>query len=297
MTLSYLDERANLDGKVAVVVGGAFGVGAAVTMALAKAGIDIAFCDRRAEAVQTTQALVEGLGRHARGWVADAFDPGQLNAFYDAFDAEFERLDILVNVAGEAHIRRFTETTPQEWAGDVHRNFGWAIQSTSRALPKIRSGGRGGSVISFTTIEAHRGAAGLAAYAGAKAGLTNFSRALGVELAPERIRVNLIAPDTTPSETSRNAVSPEILAAIGHTSPELVARSYGIYVPMGEAPPAEALGDAVLFLAPDLSAWITGSTLHVDGGTGASMGFLHWPGPVEWAPSPPARLFREDAFG
>ena len=109
--------------------------------------------------------------------------------------------------------------------------------------------------------------------------------------------MNLIAPDTTPSETSRNTVSAEIREQLGINSPELVARSYGIYVPMGEAPPAEALGDAVLFLAPDLSAWITGSVLHVDGGTGASLGFLHWPGPVEWAPSPPARLLRDDAFG
>ncbi len=293
--MGYLDERANLAGKVAVVVGGAFGVGAAVTMALAEAGVDIAFCDRRADAVQTTQAAVRELGGRASGRVTDAFDPEQLDAFYDAFGAEFDRLDILVNVAGEAHIRPFATTTPQEWAGDVHHNFGWAIQSTSRALPAILAGGRGGSIINFTTIEAHRGAAGLAAYAGAKAGLTNFSRALGVELAPQRVRVNLIAPDTTPSETSRNAVSPEILEAIGHTSPELVARSYGMYVPMGEAPPAEALGDAVLFLASDLSAWVTGTVLHVDGGTAASMGFLHWGGLVEWSPAPPARLFGEAA--
>jgi NAD(P)-dependent dehydrogenase (short-subunit alcohol dehydrogenase family) len=295
--MSYLEERANLAGKVAVVVGGAFGVGAAVTMALAEAGVDIAFCDRKADAVESTQAAVTGLGRHARGWVTDAFDPAQLDAFYDAFGNEFDRLDILVNVAGEAHIRPFITTTPAEWASDVHHNFGWAIQSTSRALPAILAGGRGGSVINFTTIEAHRGAAGLAAYAGAKAGLTNFSRALGVELAPRRIRVNLIAPDTTPSQTSRNAVSAEILEAIGHTSPELVARSYGVYVPMGEAPPAVALGDAVLFLASDLSAWVTGTTLHVDGGTAASLGFLHWGGPVEWGPTPPPRLLGEGAAG
>jgi len=295
--MRYLEERVNLAGKVAVVVGGAFGVGEAVTLALANAGVDVALCDRKADAVQKTQAAVRAVGRHARGWVTDAFDPAQLDAFYDAFGTEFDRLDILVNVAGEAHIRPFVTTTAQEWTSDVHRNFGWAIQSTSRALPKMLAGARGGSIINFTTIEAHRGAAGLAAYAGAKAGLTNFSRALGVELAPQRVRVNLIAPDTTPSETSRNAVSAEVLQAIGHTSPELVARSYGMYVPMGEAPPAEALGDAVLFLASDLSAWITGTVLHVDGGTAASLGFLHWGGPVEWSPAPPARLFGEGADG
>ena len=67
-----------------------------------------------------------------------------------------------------------------------------------------------------------------------------------------------------------------------------------MYVPMGVAPPADSLGDAVVFLASDLSAYTTGSTLYVDGGTSASMGFLHWPGPMEWSPAPPATLFRED---
>jgi NAD(P)-dependent dehydrogenase (short-subunit alcohol dehydrogenase family) len=294
--MGYLEERANLDGKVAMVVGGAFGVGAAVTLALAKAGVDVAFCDHKPDAVETTRAEVESLGRRVTGRVTDALDPEQLDAFFTAFDSDFERLDILVNVVGGTYFRPFGETTPEQWTADVHRNLGWAMQSISRALPKIRAGGRGGSIISFTTIEAHRGAAGIAAYAGAKAGLTNFSRALGVELAPERIRVNLIAPDTTPSETSMNAVSEEVRREIGAVSPELLAKSFAMYVPMGVATPAESLGDAVVFLASDLSSSITGITLHVDGGTWASSGFLHWPSAMEWGPAPPATLFREDIF-
>ncbi len=294
--MGYLDERAKLDGKVAAVVGGASGVGAAITLALAEAGVDIAFCDRKADAIDDTRAAIERLGRRATGRVTDAFDPQQLDEFYAAFDKDFDRLDIVVNVAGEVHFRRFGETTPEEWTADVHRNFGWAIRSISRALPKIRAGGRGGSIINFTTIEAHRGAAGIAAYAGAKAGLTNFSRALGVELAPERIRVNMVAPDTTPSETTMNSVPEEVSRAIGALSPELLGRSYGMYVPMGEAPPADSLGDAVVFLASDLSSWITGTTMYVDGGTWASMGFLHWPGVMEWSPAPPINLFKEDLF-
>lgn len=154
--MGYLDERAKLDGKVAAVVGGASGVGAAITLALAEAGVDIAFCDRKADAIDDTRAAIERLGRRATGRVTDAFDPQQLDEFYAAFDKDFDRLDIVVNVAGEVHFRRFGETTPEEWTADVHRNFGWAIRSISRALPKIRAGGRGGSIINFTTIEAHR---------------------------------------------------------------------------------------------------------------------------------------------
>ena len=291
--MGYLEDRANLAGKVAAVIGGGSGVGAAVTLALARAGVDIAFCDIKGDSIEPTRKEVEQLGRRVTGRVTDATDPEQLEAFYGAFDADFDRLDVLVNVAGGVRRRPFAETTREQWTADVQRNLGWVMQSISLALPRLRAGGRGGSIISFTTIEAHRGAAGFAAYAGAKAGLTNFSRALGVELASERIRVNLIAPDTTPSETSMNAIPPDEIADMA-ASPELMLKGMAMYVPMGVPTPAEDLGDGVLFLASDLSASVTGTTLHVDGGTFASSGFLHWPGPSGWGPAPPAGLFRED---
>ena len=294
--MGYLEERANLAGKVAAVVGGGSGVGAAVTLALAKGGVDVAVCDIKADAVEATRAEAEKQGRRATSRAMDALDPEQLAAFYRDLDADFGRLDVVVNVVGGVRRRPFSETTREQWTGDIHRNLGWVMESTSLALPRIRAGGRGGSIINFTTIEAHRGAAGFAAYAGAKAGLANFSRALGVELAAERIRVNVIAPDTTPSETSMNAIPEEELLAMGATSPELMAKGMAMYVPAGEPTPAEDLGDAVLFLASDLSSSVTGTTLHVDGGTWASSGFLHWPGLIGWGPSPPAVLFREDAL-
>jgi NAD(P)-dependent dehydrogenase (short-subunit alcohol dehydrogenase family) len=280
---------------VAVVIGGGSGVGAAVTLALAKAGVDLAFCDVKEDSIEPTRAQVERLGRRVTARVTDAFDSGQLAAFYEAFDHDFDRLDVVVNLAGGGQMfRDFAESTPEQWNGDIHRNFEWVLQSMSMAIPRIRAGGRGGSVINFTTIEAHRGAARIAAYAGAKAGLTNFSRAVAVELATERIRVNLLAPDTTPSATSTNAVSAETLHETGFDDPELMAKSFAVYVPMGTAPPAEDLGDAVLFLASDLSASVTGTTLHVDGGTSASLGFLHWPPPLGWMPAPPAIWFRDE---
>ncbi len=81
-------------------------------------------------------------------------------------------------------------------------NYGYVIDSVRRAVPLIRSGGTGGSIINFTTIEAHRGAATYAVYAGAKAATTNFSRAMALELGADRIRVNPIAPDANPGKTS-----------------------------------------------------------------------------------------------
>jgi NAD(P)-dependent dehydrogenase (short-subunit alcohol dehydrogenase family) len=288
--MGYLEEQANLRGRTAAVIGGGAGVGGAVTMALANAGVDIVFCDIDAEAVDTTSAAVEQVGPRVMGRVTDACDLEQLVEFYGALDDTVDHLDILVNVVGGVERRAFPETTFEQMNADVHRNLVWAMQSMRLAIPRIRASGRGGSIISFTTIEAHRGAAGYAAYAGAKAGLVNFSRALAVELGRERIRVNLVAPDTTPSRSIERKLTPEALRRAG-TTPELMAKGFGIYIPMGTPPPVEALGNAVLFLASDLSASITGTTLHVDGGTFAASGFLRWPD-SGWGPTP---ILRESA--
>jgi NAD(P)-dependent dehydrogenase (short-subunit alcohol dehydrogenase family) len=290
--MGYLDEHANLDGKVAAVIGGGAGVGAAVTMALAGAGVDIAFCDIDVDALDATRAAVEHLGRRVTARVSDACDLDQLAEFYGAFDDDFDRLDVLVNVVGGVQQRAFADATFEQWTGDIHRNLVWAMQSMHLAIPRIRAGGRGGSIISFTTIEAHRGAAGYAAYAGAKAGLLNFSRALAVELGSERIRVNLVAPDTSPSRSIARRMTPEAVRAMG-TTPELMAKGFAAYIPMGEPPPLQDLGNAVLFLASDLSSSITGTTLHVDGGTWAASGFLRV-SEHAWGPVPIVRDTRPD---
>jgi NAD(P)-dependent dehydrogenase (short-subunit alcohol dehydrogenase family) len=294
--VGYLEERANLPGKVAAVIGGGAGVGAAVTLALARAGVDVAFCDVKEEAVNATRGEVERLGRQVVTAITDALDVDQLRGFYATCDDTFDHLDILVNVVGGVRKREFSVTAPDQWSDDIHRNFGWVLHSTSLAIPRIRSSGRGGSIINFTTIEAHRGAAGYAAYAGAKAGLTNFSRALAVELGQEKIRVNLVAPDSTLSQQTKETMAASA-SAIGLRSPELMTRAFSVYVPLGAPPPPDDLGDAVLFLASELSASITGTTLHVDGGTWASSGFLRWPEPRGWGPTPDPRIFHTDGPG
>jgi NAD(P)-dependent dehydrogenase (short-subunit alcohol dehydrogenase family) len=189
------------------VIGGGAGVGAAVTLALARAGVDVAFCDVKEDAIRSTRGAVERLGRQVVTSVTDALDVDQLRMFYATCDDTFDHLDILVNVVGGVRKREFSVTAPDQWSDDIHRNFGWVLHSTSLAIPRIRSSGRGGSIINFTTIEAHRGAAGYAAYAGAKAGLTNFSRALAVELGQEKIRVNLVAPDSTLSQQTKETMA------------------------------------------------------------------------------------------
>src|SRR5262245_13807388 len=177
-------------------------------------------------------------------------------------------------------------------------NFGYVLDSVRRAVPLIRRGGAGGSIINFTTIEAHRGAATYAVYAGAKAATMNFSRALALELGAERIRVNLIAPDTSPAKGTSVSLYPDDLARLAELGEEAFADAFTMYVPLKERPGIEDIVNAVLFLASDLSRSITGTTLHVDGGTSASRGFIDWPYGDSWEPVPLAgtlrRLFPKD---
>ena len=284
--MNSLDARAGLSGKCAVVVGGAGGIGRAVSLALAQAGVAIAACDLDESASRSIVAEVEAFGQKALSMQVDVCDADALDRFYDQIALQFDQIDILVNVAGGVKRAAFMQTTRDQNAAAIRLNYGYVLDSVRRAVPLIRKGGAGGSIINFTTIEAHRGAANLAVYAGAKAATTNFSRALAVELAAERIRVNLIAPDTTPSVTSMNAMEPELRARISALPEQALAEVYRMYIPQKCAPTEEELADAVLFLASDLSRSITGTTLHVDGGTMAASGFIDWPYGDGYAPAP-----------
>lgn len=273
----FLDERANLKGRKAIVIGGADGIGKAVTLALAGAGIDIAFCDINADATKTTRAEVTEMGRRVLGEVADATVPGQLSRFYDSAGRFFDSVDVVVNVVGGVVMQPFMEQPPEVCAADVQRNFGYVIESTRLAVPLLRKSGRGGCLVNFTTIEAHRAAGGFAVYAGAKAATTQFSKAMAWELGPERIRVNIIAPDTTHSMGNVNALPAAVHAMNANIPPQWWEDVFKMYIPLQVPPTTDDLANAVLFLASDLARSITGQVIHVDGGTSAALGMLRWP--------------------
>jgi NAD(P)-dependent dehydrogenase (short-subunit alcohol dehydrogenase family) len=276
--MGMLEAHAGLAGKIAVIVGGAGEIiGRAVTLGLARAGVSIATCDMHEDAVAKIVPEVEALGVGILSVHTDVADPEALDRFYDRVDAEIGRVDIVVNVVGGVKRSLFMKTTREENARDVRLNYGYVIDSVRRAVPLIRKGGNGGSIINFTSIEAHRGAATYAVYAGAKAATTNFSRAMAVELGAEQIRVNLIAPDTSPARTSNAALYPEDFERFAALGEEAMLQSMKIYVPQKKAPSVDDLVNGVLFLASDLARAITGTTLHIDGGTIASLGFLDWP--------------------
>lgn len=288
--MADIGARAGLTGRRAAVVGGAAGLGEAVTRALAESGVAVTFCDLDAAAVDATTAALTAAGHDVRGEVADAEDAEALAAFYRGLDAD-AGLDVVVNVVGGTFHGYFTDSDPASRARDVERNYGYVLRSCHLALPLLRAGRAGGSIVNFTTIEAFRGAAGYAVYAGAKAAVTNFTRALAVELGPERIRANCVAPDTTPTSGNMHA-SPVALREHGldeARAAALFTEGMRMYVPTGESPAADEVANAVLFLASDLSTAVTGTTVHVDGGTWAASGFVNWPF-GDWLPVPNATV-------
>jgi NAD(P)-dependent dehydrogenase (short-subunit alcohol dehydrogenase family) len=295
--VNLLDAHNSLAGKRAVVIGGAFGNGRAMTLALAGSGVDVALCDTDLDALAAIRPDAEALGGRVVAVAADALAPAALDAFYEKVEAEFGALDIVVNLVGGTRRAPFMEMSREENATDIHRNYGYVLDSCRRAIPLIRKGGRGGCIVNYTTIEAHRGAATYSVYAGAKAATTNFSKALAVELGAEGIRVNVLVPDATPSRGSYQTLAPEVIedmTALG----ERAGAGLSMYVPQGVPPKPEDLAGAVLFLCSDAARGITGVTLHVDGGTMAASGFLNWPHGDGFMPAPMAgtigRLFPAD---
>ncbi len=285
--MSLWEERANLKGKKAVITGGAQGLGFGAANILAQAGCDLMLCDiAEAELTQAAETLRAHGGKVITRHV-DVRDRAQLDQFWSAVDTEFSRIDILVNVVGGVRPKDFVESTPEDWDENIRMNFIHVVQSTQHAARRMMQTG-GGSIINFTTVEAHRAAPRYAVYTGLKAGVTNFARTLAVELGPHRIRINNIAPDTTPSPgmfKGNDASSyfnhfprPQNRPG-GSTISEAMAfldEQAQSAIPLQRNGRIEDIENAVLFLASDMSNYITGTTLLIDGGVISSSGWFHF---------------------
>lgn len=279
--MSWFEERAGLAGTVAVVTGGAGGLGQAIVADLVANGVGVAVLDRDPEAAA---ALPEGVLVR----VGDARDPAELTALFAAVDERWGRLDTLVNVVGGTFRAAFTDTTPGGWDALLRTNLTHVLHACALAVPRMRAGGRGGSIVTISTVEAHRAAPGFAVYAAAKAAVEHFARTLAVEVAPDGIRVNNVAPDYIPTPNLRRIGGGD--GALDDPAGVRVA------IPMGRAGVPEDVSHCVVFLASRLSAYITGTTLHPDGGTHASAGWFNWPG-AGWANHVPPQYLRSQPTG
>jgi 3-oxoacyl-[acyl-carrier protein] reductase len=266
--VSFLDERADLDGRVAMVVGGGAGLGQACATDLGGAGMRLALCDKDPGALKSTASAIADAGAEVMTGELDAREPEALAAFFAQVDERYDgQLDVLVNVVGGTFRQSFEESSPRGWDALIRTNFTWLLHSIQMAIPRMSAGG--GSIINITSIEGHRAAPGYAVYAAMKAGVTSLTRTLAVELAPRNIRINTIAPDYIPT--------PGLASSVQEGTDEARELHRAIATPMAREGTFEDAGGCALFLASHLSSFVTGTTLHPDGGAISSSGWFNWP--------------------
>lgn len=245
---------ARLTGRTALVTGAGKGLGRAIALGFAAAGADVVLMARTRSDLEAVAREVEALGRQALVAVADATDSRQVDAVVAQAVARFGRLDVLAHAAGGSLRKPSVEVTDEEWDGVISANLSSTFK-VCRAVGRQMLAQGSGSIINLSSTAGMRGRAGNAPYSAAKAAVINLSRALAMEWAPKGVRVNVLAPGRflTPLTEAEMSV-PEKYAAFVRQ------------VPLGRIGKPEEIQDIAVWLASDASAYVTGSTITLDGG-------------------------------
>lgn len=241
-----------LEGKTALVTGGAQGIGREIALLFAREGADLALFDRDAESLEKTRLEVEALGRRA---VALAVDVSRTPAVQEAVNKvidTLERIDILVNNAGITRDNFLLRMSEEEWDSVVAVNLK-GVFNVTRAAARAMMKKRAGRIISIASVIGLVGNAGQVNYAASKAGIIGFTKSVAKELASRGITANAIAPGFI--ETRMTGVLPEE-----------VKKKILSGIPLGKYGMPADVANAALFLASGMSGYITGQTIVVDGG-------------------------------
>jgi NAD(P)-dependent dehydrogenase (short-subunit alcohol dehydrogenase family) len=256
----------SMDGKVALVTGGGAGIGRAIVETYHELGARVVVAEIDDGKLEGLRALLGETGLVVRCDVQKADQVADLMA---QVDKKFGRLDVLVNNVGH-HLYSYKplRDIPDDEVDALYNiNLRHLFIVTRAATPLMQRSGNGGSIINISSIEGFRGCTYNVAYTTFKHAVTGFTRAMALELSADQIRVNTIAPETTDSEQ----VPIDKMVKPQYRGRE--ARS----LPLGRfGKPGDHAGAAV-YLATDLSAWVTGTTIHVDGGGLAAAGFQRTP--------------------
>ncbi|HEX5615274.1 MAG TPA: SDR family NAD(P)-dependent oxidoreductase [Acidimicrobiia bacterium] len=253
-----------LDGRVAIVTGGGGGIGRGISARFAGEGARVVVAEIDAARAEETADEIVSRGGDALAVVTDVREPAGVDELIARALAAHGRIDVLVNNVGHygGARRAFHEQTVGEWDALYRVNLEHVFLCTRAVLPTMIERGHG-AIVNVSTIEAFRGIPTRAAYSAFKAGITAFTKSLALEYATHGIRVNAIAPDVT--ETLQVPYSEWVRDEDRHLVPT--------WVPLGRfGTPADLAGVAV-FLASELSAFVTGTTIHADGGTFAAGGW------------------------
>jgi NAD(P)-dependent dehydrogenase (short-subunit alcohol dehydrogenase family) len=259
-----------LNGRVAVVTGGGSGIGRGIAAGLTAFGASVAIWEINQETCESAAAEIGALGI-----VTDVRDADSVDAALAQTVAELGTVSILVNNAGGVFYSPILDTAEKGWDALYRANLRHVFLCTQRIAREMVKAKIGGSITTITSIEGVRAAPGYASYAAAKAGVINYTKTAALELAPHGIRVNALAPDVTLTE------------GITAIAPPGAEERFAFTIPVGRAGHVDEMASAAVFLASDMASYITGQTIHVDGGTQASSGWYHHPETGEYILGPP----------
>ena len=244
----------NLKGRVALVTGASSGLGRRFAEVLAANGAAVALVARRADRLNDVKVKIEQAGGKAVAIEADVRDRAQMNRAFDQAEQALGTVTILVNNAGVAHSTRATDLTEEEWSRVVHTNldavFFWAQEGARRMLAANKKG----AIVNIASVLGFGVSKGTIAYATAKAGVIQMTKALGLELAFKGVRVNAIAPGWFVTEINHDYLTSE------------AGKKLTRDIPVGRFGVDGDLDGALLLLASDAGAYIAGATIVCDGG-------------------------------
>ncbi len=242
----------SLEGKVALVTGGARGIGKEIALVLAKEGANIALCDVNLEEAEKTAKEIQGLGRESMAFKADVADSGQVQDMVDKILDKFKRLDILINNAGITRDGLIIRMSEEDWDKVIAVNLKGCFVCTKIAS-KVMLKQRSGKIVNLASIIGIMGNAGQANYAASKAGIIGLTKSVAKELASRGVCVNAIAP---------GFINTEMTAKL----PEEVQKNMLSNIPLKRFGEPKDVANLVLFLSSENSSYITGQVISIDGG-------------------------------
>ena len=242
-----------LDGKVALITGAARGIGKAIALKFASEGADVAFTDLVInEAAEETISEIAAFGHKVKGYASNAANFDETHAVVEEILKDFGRIDILVNNAGITKDGLVMRMSEAQWDAVIAVNLKSAFNFIHAVIPQM-SRQKGGSIINMASIAGQMGNPGQVNYASSKAGLIAMAKSVAKEMGSRGIRANAIAPGYVITEMT-NAL------------PEAVREEYIKNIPLKRGATVEEIANTALYLASDLSSYVTGQVIAVNGG-------------------------------
>ncbi len=238
--------------RVALVTGASRGIGQAIAIALGEAGYVVAGTATTAQGAAAISASLSSAGCQGSGYTLDLNNPLQVDAALTAVQQQWGEISILVNNAGVTRDNLLMRMKDAEWDSLIATNLS-SVYRMSKAVTRSMMKARFGRIINVTSVVASMGNAGQSNYAASKAGVEGFSRSLARELGSRNITVNCVAPGFIDTDMTRSLSDSQKANLMEH-------------IPLGRLGLVSDVAGAVLYLASDQAAYVTGSTLHVNGG-------------------------------